>query len=109
MIESRQASGKWAFIYLGANVDAFAEAGAMGFAAMNTAGYQNTALGTQAVYDSLSVSTKHMRATGATVAQNLGGDIAEDGSIKRRTQKVPEPTKSTTWTEPKTTTWQPPA
>ena len=78
MIESRQSSGKWAFVYLGANVDAFAEAGSMGFAMANTAGYVNTMAGNKAMYAAVSQSVSNMRATGATVAQNLGRNIGED-------------------------------
>jgi len=115
LIEARQASGKWAFIYLGANVDAFAEGGEMGIAAANTAGYVNSAAGLRATYDSASASVSHMRKTGRTLAENLGGNINEDGSVTKRpkdgaaaepgTPKPSAPLASqagpTTWTPPK--------
>lgn len=115
LIEARQASGKWAFIYLGANVDAFAEGGALGIAAANTAGYVNSAAGLRATYNSASLSVSHMRTTGQTLAHNLGGNINEDGSVTKRPkdgeQAEPEEPKSsippasqvgsTTWTPPK--------
>lgn len=105
MIESRQASGKWAFIYLGANVDAFAEAGSMGIAAANTAGYVNTAAGTKAMYAAHSHAVSQMRATGSTIAHNLGRNIGEDeeqqpqATVKQKTLNAP--TAGTTWTPPK--------
>src|SRR5262245_22685642 len=77
MVKARQDSGKWAFVYLGANVDAFHEAGSMGFAAANTAGYRSTAKGTRSMYERVSQSVRCMRTTGATMAHNLGGDIDE--------------------------------
>ncbi len=112
MIESRQQSGKWAFIYLGANVDAFHEAGAMGIAGANTGGYANTARGTKAMYGAMGMSVSNMRTTGATVAQNLGGDIQEDGSVTKR-QSTPAPLPQTgpkTWQQPTSAgPWTPPA
>lgn len=80
LIETRQASGLWAFIYLGANVDAFAEAGTMGFSTANTAGYRSTAMGTQSAYASVSKTVTAMRATGQTMDStgSLGRDIPED-------------------------------
>jgi uncharacterized protein YegL len=93
MIKSRQESGKWAFIYLGANVDAFAEAGSLGIAVANTAGYQNTSKGIASSYAAASVGVATMRATGSVVAKNLGGNIGEDGSlsIKRNDAQWKEP------------------
>ena len=83
MIEERRASGNWSFIYLGANVDAFAEGGSLGIDQANIGGYTSSARGTRAMYDSLSGSVRQMRATGSLDA-HLGGEIGEDGSVKRR-------------------------
>jgi hypothetical protein len=74
----------WAFIYLGANVDAFAEAGGIGIAPQNTANYVNTNLGIAAMYAQTSSAVLQMRATGSNVASNLGGDINEDGSVSNK-------------------------
>lgn len=110
MIETRQASGKWAFIYLGANVDAFSEGGSMGFSAANTAGYQNTAMGTKAMYAAASLSVGAMRSTGATLSTNLGGDIAEDGNLLNKAVPAPAPSAKAAWTAPVSTApWSPPA
>jgi uncharacterized protein YegL len=111
LIQSRQDSGKWAFIYLGANVDSFAEAGSMGIARANTANYRNTAKGVKAAYSTLSGSVAKMRATGATVADNLGGDIKEDGSLakKKTGAHAGSPIAPKAWTIPiPTAAWTPP-
>lgn len=43
LVTSYEARGNWTFVYLGANVDAYAEASAIGIAAGNTASYAVTA------------------------------------------------------------------
>lgn len=109
MIEARQASGKWAFIYLGANVDSFAEAGSMGIAMANTANYHATKQGFASAYDNMSNTVVSMRATGATIATNLGGDINEDGTVTQRSHTVSQMGNPSTWVPPqKTGTWNPP-
>jgi hypothetical protein len=112
LIQARQESGKWAFIYLGANVDSFAEAGSMGIAAGNTANYHNTAKGTRSLYGAVSASVGNMRYTGETVAHNLGGTIEESGEL---TKSVAPPVpvdagNSRAWTPPQASgPWTPPA
>lgn len=98
MIQARQDSGLWAFIYLGANVDAFAEAGAMGYATSNTAGYTSSSKGTANAYSTVSASVSTMRTSGATFADNLGKDLGEgdDATV----QPTPPPKVSATWTKP---------
>jgi uncharacterized protein YegL len=76
MIKTREASGKWAFIFLGAGVDAFSQATAMGIQSINTAGYVPTGVGTQTAYTTASASVSNMRSTGSTVA-NLGTVLPE--------------------------------
>ena len=111
MIKARQDSGKWAFIYLGANVDAFSEAGSIGISMANSAGYVNSHAGVRAMYVTASNAVGMMRATGHTFAHNLGGNIGEDGSINTKaaqaapTQPRQSPSasgasNSTTWTPP---------
>ena len=118
LIDARQASGKWAFIYLGANVDAFHEAGQMGISAMNTGGYVNTAKGTRAMYHAASASVGQMRATGATLAHNLGRNIGEDDEKQAPQPVAPAPVAvpAQPWTPPadagsvpsSPTVWTPP-
>lgn len=111
MIESREKSGKWAVMYFGANVDAFAEGGGMGVAAHNTAGYANTQQGTHALYATMSASVSAKRASGDMTAGALGGNIDEDGKVDRQPAAPATPASKTasapTWQEPGRA-WQPP-
>jgi uncharacterized protein YegL len=85
MISAAQEGGLWAIIYLGANVDAFAEAAAMGVAASNTAQYTSTsAAGLQSAFMASSGSTTSVRTTGNTWVENLAGTINEDGTVTKR-------------------------
>jgi Mg-chelatase subunit ChlD len=109
MIESRQASGKWAIVYLGANVDAFAEGASMGIAMANSAGYQNTARGTKAVYAAMSESVTNTRITGATLSANLGRNISDD-EAEAKPASAPTPPPAPQWSAPKSGgAWTPPA
>jgi uncharacterized protein YegL len=81
MIEGREKSGKWAFLFLGADVNAFAEAGAMGIAAHNTAGYANTRVGTRSAYAAATASVAKMRMTGSSNA-GLGGQLPEADPVQ---------------------------
>lgn len=111
MIESRQASGKWGFIYLGANVDAFAEGGSMGFSRANTAGYQNTAKGTQTLYAAASNAVRGMRLSAATEAAGLGRNVGEDEPEQPVVASAPPQAPSgPQWQAPKPAgPWTPPA
>lgn len=51
----------WKILYLGANVDAFAEAGAFGLSARSTANYTNNKSGVDAVYRVTNEKMRHMR------------------------------------------------
>lgn len=108
MIESRQESGKWVFIYLGANVDAFHEAASMGVHLANTANYANTEAGVKSMYAAASASVISMRATGQVLADNLGGDIGEDGKLKRKST-LPLSSKIQGTTAVSQSAWIPPA
>ena len=82
LIEARQQTGKWSFLYLGANVDAFAEAGEIGILGANSAGYTSSRRGTSALYRTLSSNVRDMRSSGSTSAPDLGRDIDEDEGPK---------------------------
>jgi uncharacterized protein YegL len=83
LIETRQQTGKWSFLYLGANVDAFEEAGGLGIPIGNSAGYTSSRGGTSALYRTLSSNVRDMRSTGSTSAPDLGRDIDEDEDPKK--------------------------
>lgn len=120
LIQAREASGLWGVIYLGANVDAFAEGGSLGIRSANTASYKSTERGVAGLYRGLSASVTTMRGSGQTYA-GLGGDILDDGSVDRKTPLHQSPTtpipitqSSEAWQPPadvinKTVTWAPPS
>jgi uncharacterized protein YegL len=69
-VEQAQTQGQWSFVYLGAGVDAFAEAGGMGISAANTMVYN--AATTRAT----------MTATATTAAYYANSDLSRDPSVK---------------------------
>lgn len=80
MIEERQASDKWSFIYLGADVNSFTEARDMGIWLQNTARYKKYGTGVKA----MSEAVYYMRSNDVLCAQNLGGELDEDGNIQKQ-------------------------
>ena len=114
MVQARQESGKWSFIYLGANVDAFDEAQGLGIWASNAAGYTSTAAGTASAYHVMSNSVSNMRVTGQSTA-GLGGNISEQGTIGTFKAPAADPAALPVepWTVPDGTpsgeTWKEPA
>jgi uncharacterized protein YegL len=75
LIKEREQQEDWQFLFLGANVDAFDEAGAIGLAApaASSATWQPTGIGTRAAYMALSTSTSDYLAgfsSSATLTQN---------------------------------------
>lgn len=60
LIEDREKHG-WKFLFLGANVDAFAEARALGVGAAAALDFANTHVGTQSAYSSLTSNTRNAR------------------------------------------------
>lgn len=73
LIEERTAAG-WVFSYLGANVDAFAEAGALGIALSNTANYVTDTVGVKYAFAAASCSTSNLRARGASAYSLTNND-----------------------------------
>lgn len=111
MIEARQESGKWAFIYLGADVDAFGEASALGIYTSNAANWAKTAEGTRSTYGAVGQTVSAMRAEGSsTVASNLGGNIKADGTVEKwgGNGGAAQAKGTEAWTTP-APTWTPPA
>lgn len=111
MVDARQKSGKWMFIYLGADVDAFTEASSLGIHAANSAGYVKSAAGMSSMSASLSASARTMRMTGSKVASNLGGNIAEDGKVDKFDANAAQQAvagSARPWSEPGKA-WTPPA
>ena len=65
MIQHQEAVYKWQFAYLGANVDAFAEAGGMAIPLTAAAGFAQTAQGVSAMFDAHTTSTAAYRSGAA--------------------------------------------
>lgn len=61
LIQEHENDHGWTFLYLGANVDAFAEAAAIGTSAAFSAGFANNKDGTEAVYRNLSAKAFRSR------------------------------------------------
>lgn len=72
LIKEREATGKWSFIYLGAGVDAWSQAGGMGFAATSTIHSKNTSGATRSAYTGL---------TQASIAYSAGATAAEASGL----------------------------
>lgn len=73
MIEQREKTGVWSFVYLGQHQDAFTEAESMGINRGNTVTIDNSSYGTKSSYSSLSYGTgKFSRgASGQSVAEEV--------------------------------------
>lgn len=66
MIEQQTNVYKWEFLYLGANVDAFAEASALGINVANAAAYAATPTGAHQVFAAASNSARSYRVGGSS-------------------------------------------
>ncbi len=62
----------WDFVFLGANMDAFAQADALGIAAHATANYFASAAGVGAGYETIASSTLRSRSTGLNTSFDAG-------------------------------------
>jgi uncharacterized protein YegL len=61
LVEEQTEKWHWTFMYLAANVDAFATGAGMGFARGQTIAYAASSVGTQNVYDGLHANTSRAR------------------------------------------------
>jgi uncharacterized protein YegL len=61
LIKDREDKHGWKFLFLGANIDAFGEGGAMGFSSVGTAGYVNKGPQVAAMYGAISSNTRSAR------------------------------------------------
>jgi len=69
-IKHQQEQYGWQFVFLGANMDAFAEAKALNIPIQNTASFAATSIGTQTAYETMSRTVSSLRA-GNDVAGGL--------------------------------------
>jgi uncharacterized protein YegL len=110
LIEARQKSGLWSFIYLGADVNAFDEGSKLGIPQANVAGYTKSAAGVKAAFAAASEAYTNMRATGDATALNLGkANLGEDeASARAHTPMTQNPSPDVVLGQ-NTTAWAPPA
>ena len=80
MISDKQEKSGWDFIYLGANIDAVAEAGAIGVKKANAVTYRNTESGVRANYDAVSAYVKEAAEMGAVASSKWRSHVEEDMS-----------------------------
>lgn len=76
LIKAYEAKGNWTFVYLGANVDAYAEAAAIGIPAGNAAYYSSTPGSVIATASAMSFMTSSRRSAGA---QNTSSAFEDAG------------------------------
>lgn len=99
LIEHCQLHG-WAFLYLGAGVDAFSEAAGMGIAANTTTQYTPTNAGTQSAYANMTATSVNLT-TGAVTAQFVDLSKSQKEEDKKRGVKSwPAPSASGSTTTP---------
>ena len=65
LVEDASKAG-WEFVYLGANVDAFTEAGRMGINLANAAGYDADTASVDAAFNALNLNTTNLRSGAAS-------------------------------------------
>ena len=80
MISDKQEKYGWDFIYLGANIDAAEEAGAIGVKKATAVTYRNTESGVRANYDAVSAYVKEAAEMGAVASSKWRSHVEEDTS-----------------------------
>ena len=80
MISDKQEKYGWDFIYLGANIDAAEEAGAIGVKKANAVTYRNTESGVRANYDAVSAYVKEAAEMGSVASSKWRSHVEEDTS-----------------------------
>ena len=81
MISDKQEKDGWEFIYLGANIDAAEEAGAIGVQKTNAVTYRNTKSGVRANYDAVSAFVAEA-ADGVESSSGAWKDFVEQDTTK---------------------------
>ena len=77
LISDKQEKAGWDFIYLGANIDAAEEAGAIGVSKANAVTYKNTSSGVRANYDAVGVYVAE-RASGSEKSDAWKDHVEQD-------------------------------
>ncbi len=92
-ILKRQAEDKWSFVFLGANIDAFAEAGSLGIAVGNTQSYEANEKGVTESFRSISRGMVNYSAsmdcnvTSSFFDGDINKNIAHNATLKMQIKK----------------------
>jgi len=84
-IKKRQDEDKWAFVFIGANIDTMQAGGSMGVSAGNTLSYSNTGKGVNTAYMNMSASVSKLRSSNSNsrmYSASLDSLIADNGAEK---------------------------
>jgi uncharacterized protein YegL len=79
-IQKRKDEDKWAFIFIGANIDTMKAGGGMGISKGNTMSYSGTERGVNTAYMNMSASVSNMRSTSFTGAAGTIGLAGTTGA-----------------------------
>lgn len=80
-IERQQNIYKWEFVFMGANVDAFSEAGGLGISKDSTLQYTNSPIHVARMYHSLSANTVNFRAGGQSATMNFTQEQRDEQEV----------------------------
>ena len=78
MVKRQESEYKWNFLYLGANVDAFAESANMGIRAANAIGYNATSKG---IHDAYHVVSRSLGAVRGCAAPGMSYDVFSSSHV----------------------------
>lgn len=84
-IKKRQDEDKWAFVFIGANIDTMQAGGSMGVSKGNTLSYSNTGKGVNTAYMNMSASVSKLRSSNSNsrmYSASLDSLIADNGAEK---------------------------
>ena len=81
LIEDRKKEDKWAFLFIGANIDTMKAGGGMGISKGNTMSYSNTNHGVNTAYMNMSASVSLFRC--AAVSDKLNDSLLSDNGIEK--------------------------
>lgn len=84
MVSTQENDYNWRFLFLGANIDAFAEGGNLGFAMHSTAQYDPSAVGTQVLYASVANFVSDARNHVDSAATQTLTDYMDQAARKRK-------------------------
>lgn len=85
LINQRKNEDKWAFIFLGANIDTDKVGGGIGISKGNTLAYTNTMDGVHTAYSNMSASVKSMRTSSFSAGKiDLENLIVDNGEKKEK-------------------------